>query len=165
MSTSRQEPVSLMPGLKTAYDSVKNATSDIYARYRWLGRKIKRWSNDTLSHEVAKIVQASYQALPFAAIRLAFPFPWVIIPTTAVIICKIAFSSPRRAVSFIDLQNGIGLANLGLGTFQIIDGFTSGNLLKLAYGVANLVSAGWFFSRTGLFREVLSPSLQVRSGG
>jgi hypothetical protein len=156
MSAATQKPVSFMPSLMSAYDYAKNIVADISAKYRWLGRKIKRVTNDTMSPELAKIVQLSYQALPFAVIRLAFPFPWVIIPTTAVIICKIALSSPHHAISFDDLQNGIGLANLGLGSFQIIDGFASANLLELVYGVANLVSAGWFFARTGLFREVLS---------
>lgn len=148
--------------LVRAYHYSCEMMTHLSARFHWLGRKITRLTNQTMNPQVARIIQASYKAIPFAAIRLAVPFPWFVFSAAAVIVYKTARSSPSTPPSFEDLQNGTAFGCMGLGTFQFMHGITSANPVHFICGVANVAVAGWLFSKTKLFDD-RSSSSQSRS--
>lgn len=139
----------------------KEVAANISRSFHWFGRKVTRFTNKKMSPPLAKIVQASYRALPFAAMRLIVPFPWFLFPAAAVIV----YRSIHAAPSFEDLKNGTALGCAGLGTIQCIRGLVHVNPLQLASGISNVAVAAYLFSNTfGTTANELQTKQQRRKG-
>jgi hypothetical protein len=128
---------------------------------QWLGRKIHDITHFVLPEPIAIIAEAAIKSLPVSATLLLLPpAASVAVICAAVAYRVIFFLVTKQPVSFKNLHNGIGFAEIISGCRNISAGLSTSSPFAVSMGLLSIVFAiAVSFSRSGLLRD-LSHSLE-----